>query len=210
MTPQVRAHLRRILRPANRVALDRWVAEHGSRLTGMVLNAGCGDDGRRFGRRTIRLDAYAPGANVRADLASGLPFADMAFDGVVCTEVIEHVADHRLLLSELARVLKPNGRFVVSVPFVFHYHLDPVDIVRLTPAGLRAEMERAGFDVEYAGGLGNKLVALLLLAESVNIVSKVLTRAVVIGLAPLIGRTRPRQEWSDWAANAVAIGRKRA
>jgi SAM-dependent methyltransferase len=45
-----------------------------------------------------------------------LPFADAAFDDVVCSEVLEHIADHRQAIRELARVLKPGGGLAVSVP----------------------------------------------------------------------------------------------
>jgi SAM-dependent methyltransferase len=45
-----------------------------------------------------------------------LPFADGCFDVVICSEVLEHIPDHELALAELARVLKPFGDLVVSVP----------------------------------------------------------------------------------------------
>lgn len=45
-----------------------------------------------------------------------LPFADAAFDAVICTETLEHIVDDRRALSELARVLKPGGVLAISVP----------------------------------------------------------------------------------------------
>lgn len=47
---------------------------------------------------------------------SRLPFADCSFDRVVCTEVLEHVADDRAVVAELARVLRPGGVLAASVP----------------------------------------------------------------------------------------------
>jgi SAM-dependent methyltransferase len=45
-----------------------------------------------------------------------LPFSDGAFDGVICSEVLEHVPDHGRAAAELIRVLRAGGRLVVSVP----------------------------------------------------------------------------------------------
>jgi SAM-dependent methyltransferase len=202
--------LRAVLRPANRYALDRWVAREGARLDGLVLNVGSGLDVQSFGRRVIRLDRYAPRPTVRADLQIALPFTSAAFDAVVCTEVLEHVVDARFLLSELARVVRPGGRLLVSVPFVFHYHEDPRDVRRYTPAGLRAALQQAGFDVEVAGGLGNKLTALFLLVESLHPITKLLVRVALVPIGNLCASERAHDGvWSDWAANAVALARRR-
>ncbi|MBW1923354.1 MAG: class I SAM-dependent methyltransferase [Deltaproteobacteria bacterium] len=45
-----------------------------------------------------------------------LPFRDEAFDLVICSEVLEHIPDHRQAVAELVRVLKPGRDLVVSVP----------------------------------------------------------------------------------------------
>jgi SAM-dependent methyltransferase len=48
--------------------------------------------------------------------ARSLPFGDLAFDTVVCSEVLEHIPDHDRAMREIVRVLKPGGDLVVSVP----------------------------------------------------------------------------------------------
>jgi SAM-dependent methyltransferase len=45
-----------------------------------------------------------------------LPFPEAAFDLVLSHEVLEHVADDRRAVSEMARLLRPGGRMVVFVP----------------------------------------------------------------------------------------------
>jgi SAM-dependent methyltransferase len=45
-----------------------------------------------------------------------LPFQSGTFDGVICSEVLEHVRDHRTAASEILRVCKPGGILAVSVP----------------------------------------------------------------------------------------------
>jgi ubiquinone/menaquinone biosynthesis C-methylase UbiE len=47
---------------------------------------------------------------------AALPFPDSEFDVVVSYAVLEHVRDESLALSEIHRVLKPGGDFVISVP----------------------------------------------------------------------------------------------
>ncbi|PKN53146.1 MAG: SAM-dependent methyltransferase [Deltaproteobacteria bacterium HGW-Deltaproteobacteria-13] len=48
-----------------------------------------------------------------------LPFADAAFDCIICSEVFEHIPRHEQALKELDRILKPQGTLVVSVPRFF-------------------------------------------------------------------------------------------
>ena len=46
----------------------------------------------------------------------GLPFFNEQFDVVICSEILEHVADLEETLSELTRVLKPGGRLYATMP----------------------------------------------------------------------------------------------
>ena len=48
-----------------------------------------------------------------------LPFKDDTFDLVICSEVMEHIDDHKNAVTEAVRVLKPDKNMVVSVPSYF-------------------------------------------------------------------------------------------
>jgi SAM-dependent methyltransferase len=88
--------------------------------------------------------------------------AEPAFDLVVMFQVLEHMTHPAQVLRDCARVLKPRGTLVVSLPnfgswqaqlFGSHWlHLDvPRHLVHFTPASLALALRRAGFEVERCG-----------------------------------------------------------
>jgi SAM-dependent methyltransferase len=73
------------------------------------------------------------------------PFADGTFDYLFHTEVLEHVYQKELFLSECKRILKPGGQMFFSIPFQARYHYIPFDYWRFTPASLEKLLTQAGF-----------------------------------------------------------------
>lgn len=86
-------------------------------------------------------------ADVFADCHQ-LPFADGYFDSVICTQVLEHVAEPGRVLQEAARVLRPGGVLLLTAPLLWPLHEEPYDFFRYTPYGLRHLVEQAGLTVE--------------------------------------------------------------
>lgn len=58
----------------------------------------------------------APSAFLPQAAGEHLPYPDSSFDLVLSHEVLEHVQDDRMAMSEVVRVLKPGGRGVIFVP----------------------------------------------------------------------------------------------
>lgn len=83
-----------------------------------------------------------------------LCFADHQFDVVVCTQVLEHVAEPAAVLAEIARVLVPGGRLILVAPQSWHEHQVPHDYFRYTSYGLRHLLGKAGLRVEQMAALG--------------------------------------------------------
>lgn len=78
--------------------------------------------------------------------AALLPFVAGCFDAVVCAELLEHVYDPRRVVGEMARVLRPGGRVVITVPFLVQVHGDPDDYGRYTGSFWSRALVDQGFD----------------------------------------------------------------
>lgn len=76
-----------------------------------------------------------------------IPYNDNKFDGILSTQVLEHVENLDILLAEINRCLKINGKFILSVPFVFREHEQPFDYRRFTSYGIILALTRNGFQV---------------------------------------------------------------
>ena len=124
-------------------------------LTGEVVDVGCGRKPYRAfvpATRYVGLDIDSPVTRALgvADVwydGGRFPFADANFDGALCSQVLEHVFTPEEFLREIARVLRPGGRLVLAVPFVWDEHEQPRDFARYSSYGLRALLERNGFEV---------------------------------------------------------------
>jgi SAM-dependent methyltransferase len=93
-----------------------------------------------------------PGVNLVGD-GERLPLADGCFDVVLAKAVLEHVRDAPAVVAEAHRVLKPGGFFYVELPFLYEYHPNPGDYLRLTRDGLK-QLLGAFHEVECGSLLG--------------------------------------------------------
>lgn len=86
-----------------------------------------------------------PGVDVVADMHNPPEAWRGAFTGVLCSEVLEHVARPWVALPQIRSVIKPGGWIVVTTLTSFPIHGFPDDYYRYTPSGLRLLLEDAGF-----------------------------------------------------------------
>ena len=99
------------------------------KLKGWLLDVGCGDRKhvrafRRFGLRTLGIDKE------QCDLEKDpIPFSDNTFDVVFCKSVLEHIKNYGHVVTEMWRVLKPNGLMIIMIPqFNLHFSSYPEHI----------------------------------------------------------------------------------
>lgn len=109
---------------------------HRERIT--YLDVGCGDGSKTIKRAACIGTATILGIEIEkakvkeaktrkvkiyeADLNKKWPFADNSVDCITATEVIEHLVDLDLFLSEVKRVLKPRGKIIISSENLAAYH----------------------------------------------------------------------------------------
>jgi SAM-dependent methyltransferase len=143
-------------------------------VRGSVLDVGCGTEPYRKlydVERYVGLEFDSPAArarNIADDFYDGsrFPYDDARFDTVLCNQVLEHVFAPDRLLSEIARVLKPGGRLVLTVPFVWDEHEQPLDYARYSSFGLRSLLERSGLRILEHKKLNPNLAAIFQLINA--------------------------------------------
>ncbi|MDQ3653510.1 MAG: methyltransferase domain-containing protein [Chloroflexota bacterium] len=82
--------------------------------------------------------------------AQNLPFDEATFDHVVCSEVLEHLPDDARAVREMARVLKPGGDLVVTVPCAdFPFTWDPPNWAFKRLGGFQLKGERPWSGIWY-------------------------------------------------------------
>jgi SAM-dependent methyltransferase len=96
---------------------------------------------------------------------SATPFPDRTFDQIVIVDFLEHIADDRGFVRELARILKPGGTVIVNVP-----HLKPRSL-------LNRFRHRIGLTDEWHGHLrpGYSLAGLRRLLEPFFVIERART-----------------------------------
>lgn len=118
-----------------------------------------------------------------------LPFDDSTFDGVLCTQVLEHVINPSQLLNEIHRILLPGSKVIISVPFIYREHELPFDFRRFTVRGLECELIKSGFRTLYSVKcLDGIASAFMLLSLDVNkkVQSKGRLTRIIFGVAVIL------------------------
>jgi SAM-dependent methyltransferase len=138
-----------------RRGLHRAIAEAAPKLDGRLLDLGCGQKPYRNLFKTndyigLEIDTVENRATKQADFyydGKVFPFPNYDFDGVICNQVLEHVFAPDHFLAEIRRVLKPSGKILLTVPFVWDEHEQPWDYARYSSFGLKSLLEKNGFEV---------------------------------------------------------------
>jgi SAM-dependent methyltransferase len=138
-----------------RSGLNAAMVEMSTEIEGDLLDVGCGT---KPYKEMFNVASYtgldiASQTNREIGIADDFydgkrfPYQDSLFDSVLCNQVLEHVFNPDEFLTEINRVLKPEGQLLLTVPFVWDEHEQPFDYARYSSFGLRALLEKNGFKV---------------------------------------------------------------
>jgi SAM-dependent methyltransferase len=96
---------------------------------------------RKKGLKVVHMDMKAaPGVDIVGDIfdaATAAKLASMKFRSVLCSNLLEHVEDRQRISSLLESIVSPSGLIIVSCPYRYPYHPDPIDTgYRPSPEGI--------------------------------------------------------------------------
>ena len=140
-----------------RKPLFKAILKHAHKLDGELLDFGCGTKPYKHFfsnvKNYIGVDYKIEGREERQKVVDvfydgkNIPFEDKKFDSILCTEVLEHVFNIDDLLKEFNRVLKTNGKALITTPFMWEEHEVPYDFARYTTPALISLYEKNGFEI---------------------------------------------------------------
>lgn len=157
-------------------------------ISGKILDVGCGRKPyKNLFQYTeyVGIDIENPGhshENEDIDIyydGKVFPLKNNEFDNILCNQVLEHVFTPDDFLQEIHRVLKMDGKLLLTVPFVWDEHEQPNDYARYSSFGLKFLLERNGFSViSHSKSVNNITVIFQLL--NAYIYKKLMTRGKLL------------------------------
>ena len=144
----------------HRRRLDQLLGEHAHVYTGRILDIG-GKDRGAFSKPRHQVDEWvvadivsSNNPDIVLDVCNMHMIPDASFDVVNATELFEHVEHPEQGLRECARVLKPGGTLIASMPFLFPIHADPTDFQRWTAFKWKKELSELEFTIDQLLPIG--------------------------------------------------------
>jgi SAM-dependent methyltransferase len=106
------------------------------------------------------------------------------FDFVICTEVLEHVADWDIAFKNISRLTKKDGFVLITCPHIYQLHEEPYDFWRPTPYSIKYFSKKYNFDVvEFTqAGSGWDVLGTILTNNSFYIKSNKLKDRIIFRL----------------------------
>ena len=91
------------------------------------------------------LDNFKNNKIIPLDLTKKLKIKSNKYNNILIFNVLEHINDSSNTFKEMKRILKKNGKFIVSTPFLYQVHGAPQDYFRFTKAFFLEKLKENGF-----------------------------------------------------------------
>jgi SAM-dependent methyltransferase len=136
--------------------LNQWLREVAApAASGILLDYGCGGQPYRelFSRYVTQYIGadVAAAADTQLDLmlrpGEPVDLPDQSIDTILSSQVLEHLPEPHHYLRECLRLLKPQGRLIITVPMQWRQHEEPHDYFRFTRFGLEHLLNTNGLTV---------------------------------------------------------------
>lgn len=122
---------------------DGMIAAYAQTLVASDINADDVAFAQQFNRDV-------PNIQYMVDNVLALSFPDAHFDLVVSSEVIEHVGQPAVMMREIARVLRPGGKAIITFPSLdFPFTYDPVNRTLAAVSGGKVSQGAYSFGHDY-------------------------------------------------------------
>jgi len=89
-----------------------------------------------------------------SDLTKKLKIKSNKYNNVLLFNVLEHLPEYRIALSQINRILKKKGKIIGSTPFIYQIHGAPKDYFRFTKEFFEFELKKQKFNnikIQYLG-----------------------------------------------------------
>lgn len=135
----------------------RGIKRNAGELNGKLLDFGCGNkpykdlfDVSEYIGIDIENEAHDHSQEPVDVFYDGkrIPFENGHFDNVFSSEVFEHVFNLDEMIEEISRVLRKDGKLLITLPFVWIEHEKPNDFARYTRFGIAHLLQKHGFEIE--------------------------------------------------------------
>ncbi|MDB0022453.1 class I SAM-dependent methyltransferase [Flavobacteriaceae bacterium] len=140
----------------SRTNLFKYIKVLSGSIEGNIVDIGCGL--KPYKHFFFKSKKYI-GVEIKDDKVQRNNFADIYYDGkklpfdsnsienILTFQVLEHVFNPDIFLSEINRVLKKDGNILITVPFMWDEHEQPYDYGRYSSFGIEDLLKKNGFKV---------------------------------------------------------------
>jgi SAM-dependent methyltransferase len=138
-------------RSLGRILMNKYCEKYLPELSGNIIDFGGGGDpsySKYFNKdaKVTRTDYdFLKKPDMVVDLNKTLEIESESFDNAILFNTIYILENPTNSLKEINRILKNDGKFFLTSPFIFNEAIEPVDYWRFTSQGLEKILTESGF-----------------------------------------------------------------